>query len=158
MIAVRVDGIEIAGLPHAHVSGPLSDRFPQKPIGFPVAAGDRLLLPGGVTVPQSRMVGDLSTTPTDPAPRFFDHGGNTDCTEVRPGNTLYPPVFHEGELLVLGDVYAAQDDAEMFGEAAECAAEVTVTLTIDRHYRLPRPMVKTTSMSPRRMPTSSRQP
>jgi hypothetical protein len=90
-----------------------------------VAAGDRLLFPGGVTVPQSRMMGDISTTPTDPTPRFFDNGGNINCTEVKPGNTLYLPVFHEGGLLVLGDVHAAQGDGEAFGEAYDWVPRTT---------------------------------
>jgi amidase len=87
------------------------------------------------------MVGDIYTTPLTPT--YFDHGGNMDFTEVKPGNTLYLPVFHEGGLLVLGDVHAAQGDGEIYGEGAECAADVTLTVTIDRKYQSPRPVVET---------------
>lgn len=142
MLAVRIEAIAIVGLPHAHGSGPLCDRFQQGPLAFPID-GARLQFPGGVAVPISAMVGDIYTTPASPSPPFFDHGGNMDFTEVKPGNTLYLPVFHEGGLLVLGDVHAAQGDGEILGEGAECAAEVTVTVSIDRRYRMPRPLVQT---------------
>jgi amidase len=142
MLAVRIEAISIVGLPHAHGSGPLCDRFPPEPRAFPVE-GDRLRFPGGVLVPASPMVGDIYTTPTSPSPPFFDHGGNMDFPEVKPGNTLYLPVFREGGLLVLGDVHAAQGDGEIYGEGAECAADVTVTVSIDRRYRMPRPLVET---------------
>jgi amidase len=142
MLAVRIEAISIVGLPHAHGSGPLCDRFPQEPRAFPIE-GDRLRFPGGVLVLASPMVGDIYTTPTSPSPPFFDHGGNMDFSEVKPGNTLYLPVFREGGLLVLGDVHAAQGDGEILGEGAECAADVTVTVSIDRRYRMPRPLVET---------------
>ena len=140
MLAVHIEQIDIVGLPHAHGWGPLSETYPQKAMGFPVENG-RCKLPGGISVPLRPMVGDIYTTPVSPL--FMDHGGNMDFTEVRPGNTLYLPVFHEGGLLVMGDVHAAQGDGEVLGEGAESAADVTVTISIDRKYRNPRPLVRT---------------
>lgn len=142
MLAIRIENIQLVGLPHAHGSGPLSDRFSQRPLLFPVADG-KCRFPGGLSAPVAPMVGDIYTTPNIPTPEFEDHGGNMDFTEVRPGNTLYLPVFREGGLLVLGDVHAAQGDGEVFGEGAECAADVTITVTIDRTYRHVRPIVET---------------
>ena len=66
-----------------------------------------------------------------------------DFTEVRPGNILYLPVSHEGGLLVLGDVHAVQGDGEVYGEGGECAADVTITVDIDRKYRSARPLIET---------------
>jgi amidase len=91
----------------------------------------------------SPWVGDIYTTPKQPKGNFFDHGGNMDFTEVKPGNTLFLPVFHPVGLLVLGDVHATQGDGEIHGEAAETAADVTITVDIDRRYRSPRPIVET---------------
>ena len=88
------------------------------------------------------MIGDIYTICLD-RPSYYDQGGNMDFTEVRPGNTLYLPVYHEGGLLVLGDVHAAQGDGELLGEGAETAADVTVTLDVDRMYRCARPVVET---------------
>jgi amidase len=142
MLAIRIENIQLVGLPHAHGSGPLSDRFPQKPLAFPITNGN-CRFPGGRPTPLAPMIGDIYTTPATLPPTFDDHGGNMDFTEVRPGNTLYLPVFRAGGLLVLGDVHAAQGDGELYGEGAECAADVTITVTIDRTYRHPRPLVET---------------
>ncbi len=142
MLAVHIEGIEVVGLPHAHGWGPLGDVYPQEPRAFPVQDG-RCWLPGGLSVPLSPMIGDIYTTPADPSPPYFDHGGNRDFTEIRPGNTLYLPVYHNGGLLVLGDVHAFQGDGEVFGEGGECAADVTVTLEVDRRYHSGRPLVET---------------
>lgn len=141
-LAVRIEAIEVVGLPHAHGSGPLAETYPQRPRVFAIENG-RCRLPGGARVPLAPMVGDIYTTPSTPDPSGVDHGGNMDFTEIRPGNTLYLPSFHQGGLLVLGDVHAFQGDGEIFGEGGECAAEVTVTLDIDRTYRHPRPLVET---------------
>ncbi len=142
MLSVRIEKIEVVGLPHAHGAGPLSERFEGRPLAFPVRDG-RCWLPGGVGVPLAPMIGDIYTTPGEAGPAYYDHGGNMDFTEVRPGNTLYLPVYCDGGLLVLGDVHAAQGDGEIYGEGAECAADVTVTLGIDRTYRSLRPLVET---------------
>jgi len=146
MLAIHIDKIEIVGLPHAHGSGPLVEKFPQKPIVFPVR-DDRCIFPSGLSVPLSPMIGDIYTTPLSPTIGFpeksFDHGGNMDFTEIKPGNTLYLPVFHDGGLLVLGDVHSVQGDGEMFGEGGETAADVTLTIGIDRKYKCPRPLVET---------------
>ena len=101
-------------------------------------------LPGGIGLPVSPMIGDIYTTPDSTVDTtYIDHGGNMDFTEIKPGNTLYLPVFREGGLLVLGDVHAAQGDGEIYGEAAECAADVTLSIAVDTKYRSPRPVVET---------------
>jgi amidase len=142
MLAIHIESIELVGLPHAQGSGPLEDRYPQEPMLIPVEGG-RCEFPGGLRVPVAPMIGDIYVTPDRLPPTFYDHGGNMDFTEVRPGNTLYLPVSRDGGLLVLGDVHAAQGDGELFGEGAECAADVTLTIDIDRKYRHPRPLVET---------------
>jgi len=141
-LAVHIEEIELVGLPHAHCGGPLSGHFPLRPQAFPIADG-QCALTRDLRIPLRPMVGDIYTTPAGPEPVGFDHGGNMDCTEVRPGNTLFLPVYHEGGLLVLGDVHAFQGDGEIAGEGGECAADVTITVGIDRRYRHPRPLVET---------------
>lgn len=142
MLAIHIESIDVVGIPHAKGWGPLGGKYPQEPVLFPVN-GDRIQIAGGLTVPLAMMVGDIYTTPLSPAGNFVDHGGNMDFAEIRPGNTLYLPVFKPGGLLVLGDVHAAMGDGEIFGESAETAADVTLTIRIDRTYRHPRPLVET---------------
>ncbi len=143
MLAVRIDRIDFVGYPHAHGCGPLADQYHQQPILVPVENGI-CSMPGGISVPATPMIGDIYTTPLKPV--SYDHGGNMDFTEVRPGNTLYLPVFHKGGLLVLGDVHALQGDAEIYAEGAETAADVTVTISVDSRFRHPRPLVETPDM------------
>ncbi len=142
MIAVKIEQIDVVGLPHTHGGGPLSDVYPQEPLAFPVEESV-CTLPGGLRVPVEPMIGDIYTTPTEPKGNYLDLGGNMDFTEVRPGNTLYLPVQRDGGLLVLGDVHAFQGDGEIYGEGGETAADVTVTLDVDRTYRSARPLVET---------------
>jgi amidase len=142
MLAIRIKDIQIVGLPHAHGAGPLADRFPQQPKVFPVEQG-RCSLTSGLSVPLAPMVGDIYTTPARERTTYYDHGGNMDFTEIKPGNTLYLPVYHDGGLLVLGDVHAVQGDGEVFGEGAETAADVTVTIDVDRRLQGERPIVET---------------
>jgi amidase len=146
-LAIKIEKIELVGLPHAHGGGPLRQLYPQQPLAFPVEAG-RCRLPGGLSTPLRPMIGDIYTAPAAPAAPYpyHDHGGNMDCPYIGPPHTLYLPVFQPGGLLVFGDVHAFQGEGEIFGEGGECAAEVTITLDIDRRYRHPRPLVETPDM------------
>ncbi|MBC8462844.1 acetamidase/formamidase family protein [Candidatus Bathyarchaeota archaeon] len=58
------------------------------------------------------------------------HGGNMDCPDIRPGNTLYLPVSQKGALFGLGDVHAVQGDGEICGTAVEIHAAVTVEFKV----------------------------
>lgn len=58
------------------------------------------------------------------------HGGNMDCPDIRPGNTLYLPVTQKGALFALGDVHAVQGDGEICGTAVEISAIVKLRLSI----------------------------
>ena len=48
---------------------------------------------------------------TTNVPRAF--GGNMDNKELRPGTTLYLPVFNEGALFYAGDGHGVQGDGEV---------------------------------------------
>lgn len=58
------------------------------------------------------------------------HGGNMDCPDIRPGNTIYLPVSQKGALFGLGDVHAVQGDGEICGTAVEISAAVTVEFKV----------------------------
>jgi acetamidase/formamidase len=58
------------------------------------------------------------------------HGGNMDCPDVKPGNTLYLPIYQEGALFGLGDVHAIQGDGEICGTAVEIEATVTLEFNL----------------------------
>ena len=58
------------------------------------------------------------------------HGGNMDCPDIRPGNTLYLPVTQKGALFGLGDVHAIQGDGEICGTAVEIGAVVKIRFNV----------------------------
>ena len=70
------------------------------------------------------------------------HGGNMDCPDVRPGNTLMLPVFRPGALFKLGDVHAVQGDGEVCGVAVEVDAVVTLKLGLRKGWTIGWPRIE----------------
>ena len=101
----------------------------------------RVHFPGGLSVPQHMMIGDIYVTPAEPGNNPDDNGGNMDFRDVAAGNTLLLRAQLPGGLLVLGDCHAAQGDGEILGLAAECAGEVTLAITKDETFLPQRPTV-----------------
>ena len=104
--------------------------------------GGRVHFPGGLSVPQRMMIGDIYVTPDEwPGGNPWDNGGNMDFKDIAPGNALLLKARLPGGLLVLGDCHAAQGDGEILGLAAECAAEVKLSITKDELIRPERPTI-----------------
>ena len=87
----------------------------------------------GVEVPWAPFMGTLAVAPdleaiTALAPGPF--GGNMDVPDVKPGNTIYLPVWNEGALFYTGDTHAAQGQGELCGVALEITSKVTVVFEI----------------------------
>ncbi len=96
-----------------------------------------------VQVPWRPFVGSLGVAPPLEAiasitPGAF--GGNMDCAEVSPGNTLYLPVFTEGALFSAGDCHANQGQGELCGVALEipCRLSVVFGLIKEKPIKWPR--------------------
>jgi amidase len=70
------------------------------------------------------------------------HGGNMDCPDVRPGNTLKLPVFRPGALFGLGDVHAVQGDGEICGVAIEVHAVVTLRFDLEKKRKIDWPRIE----------------
>jgi len=75
-------------------------------------------MPWGLEIPLDPFFGIIATAPPpawgrcgSPVPRSF--GGNMDNKELRPGTTLYLPVFNEGALFFAGDGHGVQGDGEV---------------------------------------------
>jgi len=73
------------------------------------------------------------------------HGGNMDVRDVRKGNIITLPVYHEGAYLYVGDVHASQADSELYGEADESRAELTLSCEIVQGKAIPWPRIETES-------------
>ncbi len=97
-------------------------------------------------IPYEPMLGCIGTAPdwgvptTGPA---GPHGGNLDLVEVRPGSTIYLPVFLPGAMLYLGDAHAAMGHGELSGTGLEMAAETRVRVDLLKARPLPGPRIVT---------------
>ena len=91
-----------------------------------------------LTIPLKPMIGTIGTAPAGEAQTnkyAYRNGGNMDVQELCAGATLYLPVEVEGTLLHVGDCHAIMGDGEIpHGGAIECAAEVTLRLSVRKGY------------------------
>lgn len=72
----------------------------------------------------------------------FDHGGNMDVPDVKPGNSIYLPVNVEGGLLYLGDVHAGQGQGELCGVALEIAAKTNLSVELIKGHKVRWPRIE----------------
>ena len=91
-----------------------------------------------LTIPLRPMIGTIATAPAgEPQTNryAYHNGGNMDVQELCAGTRLYLPVEVEGALLHVGDCHAVMGDGEInHGGAIECAAEVTLKLSVRKGY------------------------
>lgn len=100
----------------------------------------------GVRLPLTPMIGAIGTAPKDQAissgiPEA--HGGNLDCTLIKPKSTLYLPVNVPGALLGLGDLHAAQGDGEVGMAGLEANGSVVLKVVVVKKSTMPLPLVDT---------------
>ncbi len=93
------------------------------------------VMPWGTEIPLDPFFGIIGTAPPaawgrcgSPVPRAF--GGNMDNKELRPGATLYLPVFNEGALFFAGDGHGVQGDGEVCITALETGVTGRFRLTV----------------------------
>lgn len=102
-------------------------------------------LPWGATLKLAPFFGLMATAPpraygqlTSMIPREF--GGNLDNKELRPGTSLFLPIFNAGAQFSVGDGHAVQGDGEACVTAIETAMRGTFELILhkDVYLNLPR--------------------
>jgi acetamidase/formamidase len=59
-----------------------------------------------------------------------DFGGNMDAPEVRPGTTVYLPIFHDGAYFYFGDGHARQGQGEVAGTGLETSMDVVLRIDL----------------------------
>lgn len=104
-------------------------------------------LPWGVNIPLDPFFGLIATAPPPQwkecdsnIPRSF--GGNLDNKELRPGSTLYLPVFNEGALFSAGDAHGVQGDGEVCVAGLETGAVGEFRLTVRKDMKLSGPFAE----------------
>ena len=105
-------------------------------------------LPWGTELPLDPFFGIIATAPPrawgrcgSPVPRAF--GGNMDNKELKPGTTLYLPVFNEGALFMAGDGHGVQGDGEVCITALETGLSGTFRLTVRKDMKIVFPFAET---------------
>jgi len=93
----------------------------------------------GIQVPLEPFCGVIGVAPAEAGlhpdvPRRV--GGNIDIKHARTGSTVYLPIEVAGALFSIGDPHGAQGDGEVCGSALECAANVTLRLSVRRDIQL----------------------
>jgi amidase len=157
-LAVRIEGIEptrdfavsvlipyFGGLTSTNFTRTLQEPLPEKVWIWDLVDGGNSLVNEelGVTLPWEPFLGTLAVAPdleaiTALAPGPF--GGNMDVPDVKPGNTVYLPVWNEGALVYTGDCHARQGQGELCGVAMEITSKVTVVFDVikDKAIEWPR--------------------
>lgn len=130
--------------------GTLPDEFTEYETIHPAIDRARgvCVLPWGTELPLDPFFGIIATAPppawgrcTSSVPRAF--GGNMDNKELKPGTTLYLPVFNEGALFSAGDGHGVQGDGEVCVTALETGLAGTFRLTVRKDMPVERPFAET---------------
>ena len=133
------------GLTSTNLTRTLQEPLPEKVwIWDLVGGGDKLVNEDvGVELAWEPFLGTLAVAPdleaiTALAPGPF--GGNMDVPAVKPGNTVYLPVWNSGALVYTGDCHARQGQGELCGVALEITSKVTVVFEVikDKAIEWPR--------------------
>jgi amidase len=98
-----------------------------------------------IEVPAEPFIGTIGNSPVYEAINTLTpgpHGGNMDCPDIRPGNTLHLPVNQPGALFGLGDVHAVQGDGEVGGSAIEIPAVVKLRFCLKKGHTIAWPRVE----------------
>jgi acetamidase/formamidase len=129
--------------------GTLPDEFTDYETIHPDIDHERnvMVLPWGKEVPLDPFCGIISVAPPkawgrcgSPVPRSF--GGNMDNKELRPGTTLYLPVYNEGALFFAGDGHGVQGDGEVCITALETGVTATFRLTVRKDLSIDFPFAE----------------
>ncbi len=89
---------------------------------------------GAITIDLQPMLGRVAVAPR--GEEAFgglwpgDFGGNMDAREIRPGATVYLPVFHDGAYFYFGDGHARQGEGELNGSGLETSMDVVLELDL----------------------------
>lgn len=107
---------------------------------------DYAILAEHVKIPLNKMIGVIGIAPKSGPFSCLepgDHGGNLDTKDIREGNTLYLPIFHDGGLLALGDLHAAMGDGELNGSGIEIGGQVILRVRKKVDLKITTPIVET---------------
>jgi amidase len=159
-LAVRIESIEptrdfavsvlipyFGGLTSTNFTRTLQEPLPERVWIWDLVDGGTKLVNEelGVMLPWEPFLGTLAVAPdleaiTALAPGPF--GGNMDVPDVKPGNTVYLPVWNSGALVYTGDCHARQGQGELCGVAMEITSRVTVVFEVIKEKAIEWPRIE----------------
>jgi acetamidase/formamidase len=71
-----------------------------------------------------------------------DFGGNMDAQEIRPGATVYLPIFHDGAYFYFGDGHARQGFGEVNGSGLETSMDVVLEIDLIKDKTIDWPRIE----------------
>jgi len=98
-----------------------------------------------ISVPLRPFLGTIGTAPELEAISALtphNHGGNMDCRDTCPGNTVYLPVRTPGALFYTGDAHGSQGDGELCGVALEISARSVLTFDLIKGQAIEWPRIE----------------
>ncbi len=99
-----------------------------------------------ITIPYAPMFGCIGTAPAIGVPSAApagSYGGNMDLVEVRPGSTVFLPVYVPEGLLYLGDAHAAMGHGELSASGLEMPARSVIRIHLVKQANLPGVRIET---------------
>lgn len=145
-VELTMDWGHVAILP---LLGTLPDEFTDYETIHPKIDKERgvMVLPWGTEIDLDPFFGLISVAPpkawghcTSSIPRAF--GGNMDNKALKPGCTLYLPVFNEGAQFFAGDGHGVQGNGEVCLTALETGIQGTFRLTVRKDFALEHPFAE----------------
>jgi amidase len=112
-------------------------------VGHAEIVGNQAILDGRHRIEVRPMLGWLGLVRDSLIADPWDHGGNLDTSELRPGSALH--LYDDLGLgrFVIGDAHAAMGDGEVSGQGIEIGARCRLRVEIHRGTEPHRPLVET---------------
>ncbi|WP_138420467.1 acetamidase/formamidase family protein [Aquibacillus sediminis] len=142
--AVSVMKENFGGLTATDLTRTLHEPLPEKVWIYKLANG-MLTNNERLNFPWRPFLGTIGTAPEIEAVSAltpFDHGGNMDVPDTKPGNKVYLPVRTEGAYFYTGDCHAGQGDGELCGVALEIAAKVKMKFELIKGKEIKWPRIE----------------
>jgi amidase len=120
-------------------------RTTEKHVRIPQITDGEVTLAPGLSFRLDPVVGVMGVAPASgavPNTTPGRHGGNLDCTDIKPGAIIYFPVTVPGALFGCGDLHALQGDGEAGGMGVEVRGEVLVRFGLQPRIVAPWPIVE----------------
>jgi acetamidase/formamidase len=159
-LAIHIEGIEptrdfavsvlipyFGGLTSTNFTRTLQEPLPERVWIWDLVDGGTKLVSEelGVELAWEPFLGTLAVAPDleaiialSPGP----FGGNMDVPDVKPGNTVYLPVWNSGALVYTGDCHARQGQGELCGVALEITSKVTVVFEVIKEKAIEWPRIE----------------